>query len=155
MNTSIHIIQRGGKAVSRFLASEEAQAVFETPTMAESLEKEIAFDLKRGSDALKAQKKFCARLKRLVEILVRRWPGYRIEVNALKAGRDAPYLLIGANIKIFNGGTLIRSVDVKHYGGGTIEAFIESGGEVVYCINSQMKVLADDIWANPYSKVAY
>lgn len=63
--------------------------------------------------------------------------------------------MIGANIKIFNEGTLIRSVTVKHYGGGTIEASIESGGEVVYCINSQMIMLADDIWANPYSKVAY
>jgi hypothetical protein len=123
-------------------------------TKAESLEKEIAADLKRGSDALKAQKKFCARLKRLIKILVRRWPGYRIEVNAQKGGAG-PYLLIGANIKIFNGGTLIRSVDVKHYGGGSIEAFIESRGEVVYCLSSQMKALADDIWANPYREIVW
>jgi hypothetical protein len=150
----IHIIQKGGKAVSRFLVSEEAQAVFDTPTKAESLEKEIAIDLKRGADALRAQKKFASRLKRLIKILARRWPGYRIEVNPQK-GNGGPYLLIGANIKIFNGGALIRSVDVKHYGGGTIEAFIESRGEVVYCINSQMKALADDIWANPYREIVW
>jgi hypothetical protein len=154
MSASIHIIQKGGKAVSRFLVSEEAQAAFDTPTMVESIEKEIAADLKRGSDALKARKKFCARLKRLVKILARRWPGYRIEVNPQKGG-GGPYLLIGANIKIFDENALIRSVDVKHYGNGSIEAFIESRGEVVYCINSQMKALADDIWANPYREIVW
>lgn len=52
----IHRIRKGGKAVWRFLATEAAQAALDTPTMAESLEKEIAADLKRGSNALKAQK---------------------------------------------------------------------------------------------------